>query len=269
MRSFRLILIAGAATVATLAAQDVQRRAEIGREAPGGAARCVVSVVVDGSAEIQIRGDSATLHNLAGAPGQFRQFVCSRPMPPNARELQFRPVEGRGRQEMISAPRDGGPAVIHIEDPEGGAGEYRFELTWVEGGPERGRPAEAYRGGEQRPGGDQYQEDRDRFFQGESWRRNFFQRVREDVEHLEHSTIPFTGDRARLTRTANELNELQGKLAQGRYDERQLDDVMAALSSVVQNNRLSERDRDILNDDLRRMREFRERHDEWGARRYQ
>jgi hypothetical protein len=64
-----------------------------------------------------------------------------------------------------------------------------------------------------------------------------------------------------------ELNELQEKLAQGRYDERQLDDVMAALSSVVQNNRLSDRDRDVLNDDLRRMREFRERHDEWGARR--
>ena len=64
-----------------------------------------------------------------------------------------------------------------------------------------------------------------------------------------------------------ELNELQGKLAEGRYDERQLDDVMAAMSSVVQNNRLSERDREILNDDLRRMREFRERHDEWGARR--
>jgi hypothetical protein len=264
MRSFCSILIVSAAAAATLAAQDVQRRAEIGR-GPDGGGRCTVTVVVDGAAEVQIRGDNATLHNLSGAPSQFRQFVCSRPMPPNAHELQFRAVEGRGRQELVSAPRDGGPAVVHIEDPEGGAGEYRFELTWTEGGVDRGRPEEGRR--EEGYRGDQYQEDRDRFFQGEAWRRNFFQRVREDVEHLEHSTIPFTGDRVRLARTATELNELQGKLAEGRYDERQLDDVMAALSSVVQNNRLSERDRDILNDDLRRMREFRERHDEWGARR--
>ena len=262
MRKTSFIFAIGVAAAAMLAAQDVQRRAAVGRGGPEGVGRCVVEVTVDGSAQVQIRGDSATLHNLAGAPPQFRQFECSRPIPADAREFQFRALEGRGRQELVSAPRGGGPAVVTIEDPEGGMGTYRFELTWNEGGGYR-RPDEGYRGEDRRPAG----EYRDRFFQGEAWRRSFFQRVREDVEHLEHSTIPFTGDRARLGRTAMELNELQEKLAQGRYDERQLDDVMAALSSVVQNNRLSDRDRDVLNDDLRRMREFRERHDEWGARR--
>jgi len=270
MRKTSFIFVIGVAAAAMLAAQDVQRRAAVGRGGPEGVGRCVVEVMIDGSAQVQIRGDSATLHNLAGAPPQFRLFECNRPIPSDAREFQFRAIEGRGRQELVTAPRGGGPAVIMIEDPEGGSGMYRFELTWNEGGyrrPDEARRDEGYRGEDRRPAGDQYQEDRDRFFQREEWRRNFFQRVREDVEHLEHSTIPFTGDRARLGRTAMELNELQGKLAEGRYDERQLDDVMAALSSVVQNNRLSERDRDILNDDLRRMREFRERHDEWGARR--
>jgi hypothetical protein len=111
-----------------------------------------------------------------------------------------------------------------------------------------------------------YAQERERFFQGEGWRRNLFQRVREDVEHVEHSTIPFTGDRARLARTITELNELQGKLGEGRYDERQLGDVMGGLRAVVEENRLSPRDRDALSDDLNRLREFRERHDEYGAR---
>jgi len=274
MRKSSFIFVIGVTAAALLAAQDIQRRAAVGRGGPEGIGRCVVEVIVDGSAQVQIRGDSATLHNLVGAPAQFRQFECSRPIPADAREFQFRAIEGRGRQELVTAPRGGGPAVVTIEDPEGGPGAYRFELTWNEGGyrgrPDEGRRDEGYRGEDRRPAGeyrDQYQEERERFFQGEAWRRSFFQRVREDVEHLEHSTIPFTGDRARLARTVMELNELQGKLAEGRYDERQLDDVMAALGSVVQNNRLSERDRDILNDDMRRMREFRERHDEWGARR--
>ena len=46
--------------------------------------------------------------------------------------------------------------------------------------------------------------------------------VREDVEHLQHSTFPFTGDQSRLSRTIFELNELQGKLSQGRFDEHEL-----------------------------------------------
>lgn len=90
--------------------------------------------------------------------------------------------------------------------------------------------------------------------------------MREDVEHVEHSTIPLIGDRARLARTITELNELQGKLGEGRYDERQLGDVMGGLRAVVEENRLSPRDGDALSDDLNRLREFRERHDEYGAR---
>ena len=95
-------------------------------------------------------------------------------------------------------------------------------------------------------------QERERFFQGEGWRRNLFQRVREDVEQVEHSTIPFTGDRARLARTVTELNELQAKLGEGRYDERQLDDVIGALRAVVEENRLTGPDRDALSDDLNR-----------------
>ncbi len=257
-------MIAGAASLAILTAQDNQRRASIRRDAvPGGGDGCTVDVVVDGSAEVEIRGDNAVLRNLSGAPPQFRQFDCTRPIPANAPGLRFNEVDGRGRQELVRAPGGGGPVVVRIDDPQGGAGEYRFELTWGggQGGPGYGT---ADRDTDRDHAG--YQQDRDRFFQGEAWHRNLFQRVREDVEHIQHSTFPFTGDQSRLSRTIFELNELQSKWAQGRYDEHELGDVMDALSSVLQSNRLSGRDRDVLADDLNRMREFREHHEEWGGR---
>lgn len=255
----KIIALAATAALGTLGAQDIHRRATMGR-GPGGSEGCTITVVVDGVADVEIRGDDATLHNISGQPPQFREFECSRPIPPNA-PVRFIAESGRGRQELVREPREGGATVVHIEDPEGGAGEYRFRLTW---GAEMGDRHEPGPPDRDRDGG--YYQERDHFFQGQGWRRNLFQRVREDVEHIEHSTMPFTGDRARLARTITELNELQGKLSQGRYDERQLGDVMGALRAVVEENRLAPRDRDTLSDDLNRLREFRERHDEYGAR---
>ena len=278
MRKSIFMILAATAVVGTVSGQDMQRRASIGRGPGYGLEGCTVVVIVDGAAEVEIRGDNARLRNLQGGAPQFREFECSHPMPQDAPGFRFTAESGRGRQSLVRSPRDGGPVVIRIEDHEGGAGEYRFELTW--GGRPRGdfggdrravpddRPIPGDRNGDgvvdRRDA--EYGQERERFFQGRDWRRNLFQRVREDVEHLQRATIPFTGDRARLTRTVMELNELQGKLSQGRYDERQLDDVVNALRAVVAENRMSPRDRDILSDDLNRLREFRERHDDYGAR---
>ena len=90
-----------------------------------------------------------------------------------------------------------------------------------------------------------------------------FERVREDVEHVRAVTWPGGGDEYRLGRTVEELNELQGKLANHVYDERELDDVIRALGRVTSFNRMAPRDRDILNDDVGRLREFREHHADW------
>jgi hypothetical protein len=271
MRKYFLVMVAAAAVLGTLSAQDIQRRASIVREWPGGGEGCTVDVVVDGAAEIEIRGDSAILRNLSGQMPQFRQFECTRPMPPNAPGFRFQEIDGRGRQELVRTPRDGGPVVVRIDDPQSGAGEYRFEIMWVGRLPDQGyRREQGDRGYVQDRDLDRlhqdYQREREQFFQGNAWRRGLFQRVREDVEHLQHSTFPFTGDQSRLSRTIFELNELQTKLADGRYDEHELNDVMYALSAVLQNNRISVRDRDVLSDDLRRMREFRDHHDDYGAR---
>ena len=47
------------------------------------------------------------------------------------------------------------------------------------------------------------------------------------------------------------------------YDERDLDDVIGVLARVVSDNRMAPRDRDILTDDLSRLRDYREHHADW------
>jgi hypothetical protein len=93
-----------------------------------------------------------------------------------------------------------------------------------------------------------------------------FDRVRDDLNHLQTTWFSGGGDQYRIGRAKQELNELQTAMAEHRYNERALDDVISAMQRVVSDNRLSERDREILNDDLGRLRQFREHHDDWGAR---
>ena len=90
------------------------------------------------------------------------------------------------------------------------------------------------------------------------WRNRLFDRVREDIDHIQSMTRIFSADQFRLARTKQELNELQSKAASGQPDDRQLDDVINALQRVVADNRLSEHDRNMLSDDMNRMREYRE-----------
>jgi hypothetical protein len=84
-----------------------------------------------------------------------------------------------------------------------------------------------------------------------------------DLDHVQNTTWPGGRDRYRIDRTKQELNELQGKLEHHRYDERELDDVIGSLGRVVADNRMSPRDREVLNDDVNRLRDYRAHHDRW------
>jgi hypothetical protein len=181
-------------------------------------------------------------------------------MPARVASFRFDPQEGRGRQTLMRDPRDGGPIVVRIEDREGGAEGYKFDYYWEGGGNYRGGDPGNYRDQ------DDYHQDRDRW-RSEDWRQRPFERVRRDVEHLEFA-YQSENDRRRLGRVIEELNEMQDKLARGRFDRGELDDVIEALSRVLRENRLSQRDGAILSDDLERLRHFREHHDEYGAREY-
>jgi len=130
-----------------------------------------------------------------------------------------------------------------------GAGLLVFSLTATA----QDRPRDA----------DSYHSDRDARFHDEHWRGHLFEDVRQDVEHVRAVTWPSGGDNYRLDDTVAALNQLQGKLADHVYDERDLNDVIGILSRVVSYNGMAPRDRDILNDDLNRLRDYREHHADW------
>jgi hypothetical protein len=109
---------------------------------------------------------------------------------------------------------------------------------------------------------DAWHQDRDSYYRGEAWHARFFERVRMDLDHVQSAA--FSGaDEDRIVETKHQLDELQSKMAAGEYDQPELDSAIGALGKVVADNRLAPRDRDMLTDDLNRMRDYREHHENW------
>ena len=262
-RSF--LTISGLVAVSA-SAQTFERRADITGGGDRDRGKCTIEVVVDGAAEVEIRGDRALLRNLHGQPPGWRRFVCNAPMPFNPVGFRFAGVDGRGRQTLIRAADGGGPAVIRIEDPQSGSEGYTFDIFWQMGGygapppppPVAAPPPPERRFDERDHDDDRFYREREDFYHGRDWRAQLFARVRQDLDWVSRST--FRGDdRYRLDRTYRELDDLQRDYASGRWDRRSLDDVIQALDRVVDDNRLAPRSRDMLRDDLSRLRELRER----------
>jgi hypothetical protein len=126
----RRVLIGALALTAGLANAQTRKATGVG----GGNAssgKCTVEVMVDGAAQVEIKGDTATLKDLAGQAPQWRRFECTGPLPANPANFRFAGVDGRGRQTLARDPRNnGGTAVIQIEDSQGGAEGYTFDLFW-------------------------------------------------------------------------------------------------------------------------------------------
>jgi hypothetical protein len=110
----------------------------------GGEGKCTIEVEVDGSAEVDISGDSGRIRTIAGQPSNFRRMECTEPMPRNPANFRFEGVDGRGNVNLIRDPRQSrGVAVVRIDDPKGGREGYTFDLKWSgsEGGSYEGSPA--------------------------------------------------------------------------------------------------------------------------------
>jgi hypothetical protein len=140
---YRLLSVFAAVTVVAsqAGAQQYQRRATMVGGGSNDRGKCTIEVVVDGAADIEIRGDQGTIRNISGRPAEWRRFECSAPLPGNPADFRFAGVDGRGRQQLARDPRNGGVAVVHIEDSAGGSEGYTFDLMWGGGnnsGPERG-----------------------------------------------------------------------------------------------------------------------------------
>jgi len=134
MNSNKYFLCLGLATlVSPLWAQDTMR-AVVRGNGNGDHGKCTIEVNIDAVAEVEVSGDSARIHTLAGQPAQLRRFECSSIIPRNPNNFKFTGVDGRGQITLVRDPRQtGGTAVIHIEDPKNGREGYTFDLEWQGG----------------------------------------------------------------------------------------------------------------------------------------
>jgi hypothetical protein len=97
--------------------------------------------------------------------------------------------------------------------------------------------------------------ERDERFHGDQWRPHLFTYVRGDLEHVWDGRAR-DKERARLERTKDELTKMQADLDQGRWDNGILNDVIDSIQKSSNDERLPRRDRDILADDLTRLKDF-------------
>lgn len=101
--------------------------------------------------------------------------------------------------------------------------------------------------------------DREERFRGEEWRPHLFAQVRTDLEHVWEGRA-HDKERDRIERTEQELTKMQADLDQTRWDNGILNDVIDSLRKSANDQRLAPRDRDVLADDVRRLKEFQDMH---------
>jgi hypothetical protein len=136
-RSVLTVVAIGAITSFAGAQPEQEARMRANIVGGGGFERgsCRVEVLVDSTARVEIRGREGILRRAGpgGQPPQWRRFECMGEMPPNMGEFRFAGVRGRGSQRLVQDPRNGGVAVVEINDPQGGADVYTFDLIWNRG----------------------------------------------------------------------------------------------------------------------------------------
>lgn len=108
-------------------------------------------------------------------------------------------------------------------------------------------------------GAQDWYHDRDARFHGDRWRPHLFEYVRTDLEHV-WSGRAADRERERLRRTEDELSKMQVDLDHGRWDNGILNDVIDSISKSANDQRLAPRDRNVLADDVNRLREFQAQH---------
>ena len=102
--------------------------------------------------------------------------------------------------------------------------------------------------------------DREERYRGEEWRAHIFMHVRTDLEHVWSAVRASDKERRRLERTKEELTQIQADFDHGRWDNGILNDVIDSIRKSSNDDRLAERDRTVLADDLVRLKEFQNQH---------
>lgn len=91
------------------------------------------------------------------------------------------------------------------------------------------------------------------------WRLHLFAHVREDLDHV-WAGVAKDKELERLTKTEDELTKMQADLDQTRWDNGLMNDVIDSITKSSNDTRLQARDRTVLSDDVRRLKEFQDQH---------
>ena len=83
-------------------------------------------------------------------------------------------------------------------------------------------------------------------------------RVHEDLNHAYGVWHFSDSDRDRLNNAEKQLREFAQKWNKGRFDKGELDEAIAGVQHVLDNNRLPDRERDALSSDVAQLRGMRE-----------
>ena len=104
--------------------------------------------------------------------------------------------------------------------------------------------------------------DREERFRGEGWRPHLFTYMKTDLEHIWSAVRASDQERKRLETTKGELAKMQADLDQGRWDNGILNDVIDSVRKSSNDDRLSKRDRTVLAEDVNRLKEFQDKHNQ-------
>jgi hypothetical protein len=113
-----------------VSAQTTHRRAAVVYASDPYEGHCTVSVLVDGAADIEIRGDDATMRNVTGYPPKWQSFTCTGPRPVAAANLNLRAIEGNGQMTLTRDSYRPGLATVRVTNLEGGDRLFTFDLSW-------------------------------------------------------------------------------------------------------------------------------------------
>ena len=114
----------------------------------GDEGKCTFEVVVQGAADVQIRGSQGRIVTEAGNPAQWRRLDCNEPLPYNPGNFKFKGIDGHGQQSLAAVPNsNNGVAVIHIVNNSNKNEGYTGEIEWKGGSGAGWNPPPANTGG--------------------------------------------------------------------------------------------------------------------------
>jgi hypothetical protein len=87
--------------------------------------------------------------------------------------------------------------------------------------------------------------------------RALFRRAQADLDRASNYPYQSRADRKRFDEAKRDLFDFAARFDQGRYEKKELDHAIDRIQNVLEHNSLDARDRGALDEDMRRMRDFR------------